>query len=138
MDLKSISFFSSLSREMKWLTERQKVLAQNIANADTPGYIPKDLKKISFKAHLDQANTTPGELQMRTLVKGHMTSDGISSGSNEIQQQDTSFTIASPDGNAVNLEDELIKMSKTQMEYTLAVNLYRKHVTMLKVVLGRR
>ncbi|VAW04664.1 Flagellar basal-body rod protein FlgB [hydrothermal vent metagenome] len=137
MDLKSISLFSSLNQKMDWLTERQKVLAQNIANANTPGYVPRDLKKVSFKAHLDQSNATGG-LHLQTTDARHMSAAGPSGGNFEIKAQDTEFAISAPDGNAVALEDELIKMSETQMEYAMAVNLYRKHVSMLKTALGKR
>jgi len=137
MDLKSLSLFSSLSQKMEWLTERQKVLAQNIANANTPGYVPSDLKKVSFKAHLDQTKATGG-LQLRTTEDGHISSGGVSSSRFEITQQDAKISMKAPDGNAVVLEDELVKMSETQMEYATAVNLYRKHVTMLKTALGKR
>lgn len=137
MDLKSISLFSSLSQKMNWLTERQKVLAQNIANANTPGYIPKDLKKISFKAHLDQTSVTGG-LRMQTTARGHMSAAGGINSNYEIKVQDAKFDMVAQDGNAVNLEDELIKMAETQMDYGLAVNLYRKHVSMIKTALGRK
>ncbi|PCI45774.1 MAG: flagellar basal body rod protein FlgB [Alphaproteobacteria bacterium] len=136
MDLKSISLFSSLNQKMSWLAERQKVLAQNIANANTPGYIPKDLKKISFKAHLDQTGATGG-LRMQTTARGHMSVAGGSGNSYETKVQDTKFAMSAQDGNAVNLEDELIKMAETQMNYGLAVNLYRKHVSMIKIAIGR-
>ncbi len=136
MDLKSIPLFSSLGQKMNWLTERQKVLAQNIANANTPGYSPKDLKKVSFKARLDQTGQADS-LRMQTAAEGHMSSAGGSSADYEIKVQDTKFSIESPDGNAVNLEDELSKMAETQMNYALAVNLYRKHVSMIKTALGR-
>lgn len=137
MDLKSISLFSSLKQKMNWLAERQKVLAQNIANANTPGYIPKDLKKISFKAHLDQTSATGG-LRMQTSVRGHMSASGGLGNDYEVKVQNTQFGMSAEDGNAVNLEDELIKMAETQMDYGLAVNLYRKHVTMIKTALGRK
>ncbi len=137
MDLKSISLFSSLNQKMDWLTERQKVLAQNIANANTPGYVPRDLKKVSFKAHLDQSNTTGG-LQLQTTDARHMSAVGPSGGNFEIKVQDTQYAMSAPDGNAVTLEDELIKMSETQMEYATAVSLYRKHVAMLRTALGKR
>ena len=137
MDLKSISLFSSLNQKMNWLTERQKVLAQNIANANTPGYVPKDLKKISFKAHLDQTNTTGG-LRLQTTESGHMSAAGPITRDYEVKEQETKFGLSAQDGNAVNLEDELIKMSETQMDYGMAVNLYRKHVTMLKTAIGRK
>ncbi|MBL4801443.1 MAG: flagellar basal body rod protein FlgB [Emcibacter sp.] len=136
MDLKSISLFSSLSQKMNWLTERQKVLAQNIANANTPGYVPKDLKKVSFKARLDQINNTGG-LHMQTTAKGHMAVPGGQEGHYEIAVQESKFALSTPDGNAVSLEDELIKMSETQLEYAMATNLYRKHVGMIKTALGR-
>lgn len=135
MDLKSLSLFSSLGQKMNWLTERQKVLAQNVANANTPGYIPKDLKKISFKAHVDQSSPTGG-LQM-SVTDGRHISGGNGAGNYDIKVQEAKFKIASPDGNAVNLEDELIKMSETQMEYATAANLYRKHVSMIRAAIGK-
>ena len=122
---------------MNWLTERQKVLAQNIANANTPGYAPKDLKKISLKAALDQ-NTTTGGLRMQTADSRHMPGGAAMSGDYDIEVTDAEFAIGSPDGNAVSLEDELIKMSETQMEYATAVNLYRKRVSMIKTALGKK
>jgi len=137
MDLRSISLFSSLSQKMNWLTERQKVLAQNIANANTPGYTPKDLKKISFKAALDQTTATGG-LRMQTTDSRHMSGASAMDGDYDIEVKDAEFSIGSPDGNAVNLEDELIKMSETQMEYATAVNMYRKHVSMIKAALGKK
>lgn len=137
MDLKSISLFSSLSQKMTWLSERQKVLAQNIANANTPGYVPRDLKKVSFKAELDQTNATGG-LQMQVTDSRHLSGGPATAGNYEIKEQDANFAISTPDGNAVNLEDELIKMSETQMEYATAVNLYRKHVSMMKTAMGRK
>jgi len=137
MDLKSISLFSSLSQKMDWLTERQKVLAQNIANANTPGYTPRDLKKVSFKAQLDQTNSVDG-LHMQTSAQGHMSGTGATKTRFEIKEQNSHIAMKAPDGNAVALEDELIKMSETQMEYATAVNLYRKHVGMLKTALGKR
>ena len=137
MDLKSISLFSSLSQKMSWLSERQKVLAQNIANANTPGYVPKDLKKISFKAELDQATPTGG-LRMQTADSRHMSSAGGLTNGYDSEIEEAEFSISSPDGNAVSMEDELIKMSETQMEYATAVNVYRKHVSMIKTALGKK
>ncbi|NOZ67506.1 MAG: flagellar basal body rod protein FlgB [Alphaproteobacteria bacterium] len=137
MDLKSISLFSSLKQKMDWLTERQKVLAQNIANANTPGYTPRDLKKISFKAHLDQTSVSGG-LGLRVTEKGHIPSGGGQTITHRIEEMDTNFDMSAPDGNAVNLEDELIKMAETQMDYATAASLYRKHVGMLKTAIGRK
>ena len=48
MDLTRIPLFAMMTRRMSWLNERQKILAQNIANADTPKYKPLDLKPLDF------------------------------------------------------------------------------------------
>jgi len=54
MDLNKIPVFAAITKRMHWLNQRQKVLADNIANSDTPGYAPKDLKEINFKRINDQ------------------------------------------------------------------------------------
>ena len=137
MDLNKISIFSSISKKMEWLNERQKVLAQNIANANTPGYIPKDLKKVSFKAHVDQY-AGDGSLQLQTDDAEHLNAGDSNGTLFEIKEIEASFASTSPDGNAVDLEDELVKMTETQMDYTMAVNLYKKQVGLLKTALGKK
>jgi len=142
MDLKNISLFKTLNQKMTWLNERQKVLAQNLANANTPGYVSKDLKKVSFQSHLNNASSNSGS-QSATVMQveepGHI-GGGIGgvSARFEIKQINTDYLETTPDGNTVDLESELSKMADVQMEYTMATNLYRKHVGMLKTALGRR
>lgn len=141
MDLKNISLFKTLNQKMTWLNERQQVLAQNIANANTPGYIAQDLEEVSFEQYLNETNMTDSG-QQRTIMKTsdprHMNMSGGSSASFEIRQTTSDFAQASPDGNTVDLERELTKMAEVQMEYTLASNMYKKHIGMLRMSLGRR
>src|SRR3546814_15134368 len=67
--------FNLLGKRMEWLGQRQKVLAQNIANADTPDYVPHDLKPQEFRrmverqaaATLQPAATRPGHIQTSSL-----------------------------------------------------------------------
>lgn len=140
MDLKNITLFKSLDQKMTWLNERQKVLAQNIANANTPGYVSQDLKKVSFQSHLNnssQSGSGQTGIAMKTSNSRHMTGLGSSSASFQIRQETSEYLETTPDGNTVDLERELTKMAEVQMEYTLATNLYRKHVGMLKTALGK-
>src|SRR3954471_21691434 len=53
MNLDDIPLFSMLRSRLGYLNQRQQVVAQNIANADTPSYTPRDLSGFSFKAHID-------------------------------------------------------------------------------------
>jgi len=141
MDLKNISLFKTLDQKMSWLNERQKVLAQNIANANTPGYVSQDLKKVSFQSHLNNSGET-GIGQSRTVMTvsepGHMSGLGGSTAAFEIRAENSEYMETTPDGNTVDLERELSKMAEVQMEYTLATNLYKKHIGMMKSALGRR
>ena len=141
MDLKNISLFKTLDQKMSWLNERQKVLAQNIANANTPGYVSQDLKKVSFQSHLNNSSQADGNSSakvMKATRPGHLNGLGGLASSFEIKQEQSEFLETTPDGNTVDLERELSKMAEVQMEYTLATNLYKKHVGMLRSALGRR
>jgi flagellar basal-body rod protein FlgB len=144
MDLQNISVFKALTQKMTWLNERQKVLAQNLANANTPGYLSKDLKKVSFQAHLNNTNSNSdsnpgsGGLAMQVDEAGHIAVSGPMSANFQITEVKASFSQSSPDGNSVDLESELSKMADVQMEYTMASNLYKKNISMMKTALGKR
>lgn len=133
MDLRHIPLFSMITRQMDWLTTRQKVLAQNIANADTPNYRAKDLAPLDFAAMARAAGNT---LKLKTTSGGHIRAGISAAGSPKVFE--TKGTLSSPSGNGVIIEDELMKVSETQAEYELITRLYRKHMGMLRTALGRR
>ena len=49
MELDKIALFGLVKKRLAWLAQRQEVLARNIANSDTPGYKPRDLKAFDFR-----------------------------------------------------------------------------------------
>ena len=59
MDLKGLKIFAMMQERMGWLAKRQEVVAENIANADTPAYRPKDLKELDFSRHLRPQTPEP-------------------------------------------------------------------------------
>ena len=94
MDLKNISLFKQLDQKMTWLNQRQKVLAQNIANANTPGYVSQDLKKVSFQSHLNNSSTADSDLSgtvMKVNQPGHMRGSRGIAASFEIRQENSEF-----------------------------------------------
>jgi flagellar basal-body rod protein FlgB len=134
MDLSQLPIFSALTRKLSWLSQRQKVLAQNISNADTPDYRPHDLKPLNFDRlvqgtarRIDVRLTNPLHLGPASRPDG---------GRSREQVQRRTYEVA-PDGNAVVLEEQMAKVAQTAVEFQLATNLYRKHVTLIKTVLGR-
>ena len=131
MDLDKIPLFKAMSQRMTWLNERQSVLAQNVANADTPNYRPSDLKAPSFKELMGRSNT---RLKMATTEGNHLT--GIGADAPFRAEPDRKAEL-SPSGNGVKLEDEMLKVSGTATDYQLTTTLYKQHIAMLKTVLGK-
>lgn len=133
MLLKDISVFSALTRNMQWLSARQSVLAQNVANADTPGYKAKDVEKPSFR-ELVRGGTQETE-GFRTHEAHFSPTGGLANG---FRPEKTDSFDKTPNENNVNLEDEILKVNDARQSYDLAASLYRKHVQMLKMAIGGR
>src|SRR5690349_12230764 len=122
MDLAQIPLFSMLRGRMGYLSERQKVIAENVANNDTAKFVPNDLKPFSFDAKMQAQKLAQagvgGASTMAATQAGHMMPK------NERKAPGGPFkTVKSPDseitmnGNAVVLEDEMIKMTEARMNY---------------------
>ena len=125
MDLNNLTVFSLANQDMKYLTERQKILAGNVANANTPGYLAKDLKKPNFSDELNSA------LQMTVTNEKHFTGLGGSSLSARIYTPKPTQPLTI-DGNGVVLEDQLNEISKDKGEYTRVMTLYNTYKNMIK------
>jgi flagellar basal-body rod protein FlgB len=130
MDFTRLPLFSMLSQRLGWLNERQKVLAENIANVDTPGYKPKDIKQSSF----DQMIRGASSFQMARTAGKHLGTAQGGSSSTQLDRQKPFETTLS--GNAVTLDTELMKISQTAGSHELATSLYHKQISMFRNVLG--
>jgi flagellar basal-body rod protein FlgB len=131
MDLSKIPLFKAMSQRMSWLNERQSVLAQNVANADTPNYRPSDLKAMSFDELIGRK---VGKLKMAATEGNHLT--GIGADAPFRPEVDRKAEV-SPSGNGVSLEDEMLKVSNTATDYQLTTTLYKQHIQMLKMALDK-
>ena len=132
MDFTKLPLFQRLSDRMGWLSARQDVLSQNVANADTPAYTPRDLKAETFDDHMKKLEPVAPELTSPMHMQGTIPVEK-QPGSEKTKTQYES----SPSGNSVVLEEQMMKLSQTQADYSQIVNLYRKHVDMLKTAIGR-
>ena len=127
MDHKRIGLFDLAERRLAWTDQRRAVLAQNIANANTPGFKPHDLK--SFAATLGGAIAIA---QVRTHPN-HLGTAGATALGEVVDRTHTQ----SPDGNAVALDEQLMKVADTDTAHALVITIYRKYLGMFSMALGR-
>ncbi|HXR85655.1 MAG TPA: flagellar basal body rod protein FlgB [Stellaceae bacterium] len=133
MDIGHIPLFAAFSKRMAWLTARQTVLAQNVANANTPGYQAKDLKQLDFKSLVGGGKgTTGGLLRLAADQPGHIAPALANTPATVVKVADDQ----SLDGNGVSLESQMMKVSTNASEYALVTTLYRQNISMIKTVLG--
>ena len=150
MDLDKIGLLKAITQRMDWLGERQRVLAENVANADTPNYKPRDLKPASFRDLLRSSQLSPsgmsapsgmtagGSTQAAATQPGHFRGlAGRGSDHWKIAPASGNYETA-PNGNAVNLEQQMMSITETQADHSLMSNLYRKQVGMLRKALAKQ
>ncbi len=125
------NIFDILSKRLDWLNQRQRVLADNIANSDTPGYVPRDLNEGHFKSVL---RTELAPVDPKTTHASHIRGTVVRDGPAMVERQNDAWE-TSPSGNAVILDEQLIKIAKTQSDHQLISNLYRKHMDMIILAL---
>ena len=133
MDIKNIALFQAMGAKMNYLSTRQGVLAQNIANADTPEYRPRDLTEVDFGAILQDV-TGSKKVRMERTEAGHIMPGGnIDTPDN--RKSRVTYEVA-PGDNAVIIEEQMIKATQTTMDYNLMTNLMRKNIGMIQTALG--
>src|SRR4249919_3533735 len=116
MDIGDIPLFAMLRSRLGYLSERQRVISENVANADTPGYGPRDLKPFSFQAHVKAASapSTPSAAEGLAVTQpGHIASPGGKQGlANAVKPSKSNDSETTLDGNSVVLEEEMMKLTE--------------------------
>ncbi|MGE4328220.1 MAG: flagellar basal body rod protein [Pseudodonghicola sp.] len=115
MNFEALNLFQLASRRLQWLSDKQRSVSENIANADVAGYRARDVQ--SFDAYLDSAG--------RSSVSPEAEVSEV--------RDEWGGTIS---GNTVVMEEQILDAANTQSQYRLASNLYRKAHEMLLSVAG--
>jgi len=117
----------ALKTRMHFHQTRQKVLAENVANADSPGFRPMDVKAPAI-------GSGTASIGLAQTSEGHMGLTGRRAGFDSARAQRFEVT---PNGNAVSLEDEMTKVAQNQSDYQLAASLYSKGLGLMKIAIGK-
>lgn len=130
MAITDLPALSALRTRMQWHETRQRLLAENVANSDTPGFAPSDLKPFRAEAALAGAARAGGIAPAATNPL-HM--PGRVRPSAALRPQSAPDSEARLDGNQVVLEEEMMKLSDSRGAYDTAISLYQQSLTMLRI-----
>ena len=137
MDITNLPMFGLIKERLNWVGQRQRVIAQNIANADTPEYRARDIAKFDFqktlREHGSNINNGRGVI-MRATHPMHV-SGRVESAATAGSKADRKPYETAPDGNSVILEEQMVKMNEAAVQHSTMVGLYRKHLGMIKLVI---
>lgn len=134
--LGGLQVFSVLRARMNYQQARQKVLAENIANADTPGYRGRDLVAFDMRG-AGRLPMTPAASQPVRTAEGHLPGVLTAGSFDEPRSQTAQPYETTPAGTAVSLEDEMMKLAANQADYQAATTLYAKSLSILKIAIGK-
>ena len=131
MSYSDLPIIDALTRSMHYGTRRNRVLAQNVANVDTPNYKARDLQTIRFPESLRRAQ---GGNLTRTDSRHFASSAFQTPAPIQTLALTNERTIS---GNTVNLEENLVKINQNAAEHNRAISLYRKYFRFVNTATGR-
>jgi flagellar basal-body rod protein FlgB len=143
MDLNQIPLFAMLKGKLSYTSQRQRLIAENVANADVPNYAPRDLKPFTFdqtmRAGADAVSmvrTAGAHMALSSAGVGAVRVPGVADGgANEAAVSPDSETRL--DGNQVVLEEQMVKLSEARMDYDAAIGFYQQSLGLLKTAISK-
>ena len=128
----------TLAHAMNFRLQRQNAISANIANVDTPNFMPVELK---FNEQLDSFMKGHSPLELSKTHQGHkvMGEDGSLPIFDPIEKAEIEYDAYSlPDkkGNSVDIDRETSKMAQNQLMYRTLVTAYNKRSWYAKILEG--
>jgi len=128
-----ISLLDALQNRMGWLSSRQKIVAENVANASTPGFKPHDLAPQDFGQLMTTGAGAEGQMGMMVTNAMHIQmQDPLPAGAKKITSNDSETTM---DGNSVVLEEQMLKMAESRQQFEAAVGFYEKSMSLVRMAI---
>jgi flagellar basal-body rod protein FlgB len=131
LDLANTPFFGMLRQRLDQLSQRQQLIAENIANASTPGYRPRDLDTAAFERMMASQTGGGGGITLARTNASHMGAGGSPHGGAAVITRDDSETTI--DGNAVVLEEQMARAAETRMQFETGIALYQKGLELMRM-----
>lgn len=138
MAIGDLGLMDALKTRMQWHQARQRLIAENVANADTPRYKAKDLAQPSLPAvdaRSGGGKVRAAAVSLAVTTSGHI---GGAGGAKGFKASDKNNFEVLPSGNAVDLEEQMTRSAENQLEYQTVATLYQQSLGLLRTALGRK
>ncbi|PIP00796.1 putative flagellar basal-body rod protein flgB (proximal rod protein) [uncultured Pleomorphomonas sp.] len=136
MSMTDLPVLQALKGKLRFHETRQKVLAENVANAETPGYTARDIKAPDFFRVAVEGEADAGVSTVLTSPM-HIAGPAIGNGTPFRPEKVGGYDVT-PDGNAVSLEDQMMKVTSNQMDFQTVTSLYQRSLGLLKTAVGKK
>ena len=134
MNLDQIPLLALIKGKLGYDNQRQQLISENVANADTPGFAPSDLKQFTADKVL-KPQMTMAAVSASVTNAAHIAPQAKATMTWKTETApDSESTI---DGNQVALEDQMLKMSNARMDFDTAITLYQQSLGLLKMAARR-
>ncbi len=125
----NLNVFQLASSLAAHANQRQALIAQNIANADTPGFKARDLAPFT-------QSFADGGMTMRATRPGHLAARASPPMAQIVT--DSAFGAEAPNGNSVSIEDQMVRAADVRQQHDLAMGIYQKSLQILRISMGRK
>ncbi|PWE17544.1 flagellar basal body rod protein FlgB [Marinicauda salina] len=119
-----------LRQALAYHNDRQRVIAENVANANTPGFTPRDIPRTEFERALEGAQRVE-PVSLTVSEPGHISGrEGARREYTARRAPDTETTI---NGNSVVLEEQMVRANENRMRFETVLGLYQKSLALMRM-----
>lgn len=142
MAVGDLGLMDALRTRMQWHQARQRLLAENVANADTPGFRGKDLKAPDLPQAADSAasggvaHPRVAAVTLAVTSAGHAA--GVAPSGRGFEVDRTPAFEVTANGNAVDIEEQMARSAENQLDYQTVATLYQQSLSLIRTALGRK
>ena len=130
MNPADINVLETLRTMLGYHNARQRTIAENVANANTPGFTPSDVSQSQFERVL--AGQTQGTGSLRTTDARQFGNQGAGM-SNQFSPEATPDSETTANGNSVVIEEQMVRANENRMRYETALSLYQKSLNLIRL-----
>jgi flagellar basal-body rod protein FlgB len=120
----NLSVFKTASAMAGHAAQSQALISQNVANADTPGYVGKQMPPF---ASLYSASDAAGS--QRATRAGHLNGSAVGGEMSPVDMRGGD----NPNDNTISLENEMLKAAQANSHHDRALAIYKSALDVLRV-----